>query len=62
MHTIGEFKGNAVITLKRSEDDQYGFTFGLAKAKLILEHWDAIREFYDTHKDKKPAQPKPAAG
>jgi hypothetical protein len=58
MHTIGEFKGNAVITLKRSEDDQYGFTFGLAKAKLILEHLDAIREFYEAHKDKKQTQAK----
>ncbi len=58
MHTIGEFKGNAVITLKRGEEDQYGFTFGLAKAKLILEHLDAIREFYEANKDKKPAQAK----
>ncbi|MEW6517174.1 MAG: hypothetical protein AB1439_09740 [candidate division FCPU426 bacterium] len=55
MHTIGEFKGNAVITLKRSEDDQYGFTFGLAKAKLILENLEAIQAFYSAHKDKKPA-------
>lgn len=56
MHTIGEFKGNAVITLKRSEDDNYGFTFGLAKAKLIMEHYEAIQNFYETHKDKPKKQ------
>ena len=45
MFTIGEFKGNAVITLKRSEDDKYGFTFGLSKAKLIIEHIEDIKKF-----------------
>jgi hypothetical protein len=52
MHTIGEYKGNAVITLKRNEDDNYGFTFGLAKAKLILDHLDEIRAFYAEYGDK----------
>ncbi|MBN1595441.1 hypothetical protein JW933_05900 [candidate division FCPU426 bacterium] len=52
MHTIGEYKGNAVITLKRNEDDNYGFTFGLAKAKLILDHLEEIRAFYEGNKDK----------
>jgi len=52
MHTIGEYKGNAVITLKRNEDDNYGFTFGLAKAKLIIDHIEAIKTFYEEHKEK----------
>jgi hypothetical protein len=52
MFSIGEFKGNVVITLKRSEDDQYGFTFGLSKAKLILEHLEDIKRFYEENKDK----------
>ncbi len=38
MYEIGEFKGNKIITLKENEEDQYGFTFGKKKAKLILEH------------------------
>ncbi len=49
MFTIGEFKGNAVITLKRSEDDKYGFTFGVSKAKLLLEHIEDIKQFVATH-------------
>jgi hypothetical protein len=52
MFTIGEFKGNAVITLKRGEKDNFGFTFGLSKSKLILEHYEDIKRFYEEHKDK----------
>jgi hypothetical protein len=52
MYTIGEFKGNIVITLKQSENDNYGFTFGLTKAKLILDHFDDIKKFYEENKDK----------
>lgn len=52
MFTIGEFKGNVVITLKRTEEDKYPFTFGLAKAKLIMEHLDDIKRFYEENKDK----------
>ncbi len=52
MFTIGEFKGNIIITLKRTEEDKYPFTFGLAKAKLILEHFEDIKKFYEDNKDK----------
>ncbi len=51
---IGEFKGNPVITL--NPNSRYPFTFGLSKAKLILEHLDRIKEFiarYD--KENKPS-------
>ena len=41
----GEFKGNKLIKLMRSEDDQYPFTFGRGKAKLIIENIDAIKAF-----------------
>lgn len=48
-----EYKGNAMIVLKNSEDDQYPFQFGVKKAKLVLENIDAIRKFVDAHdKDK----------
>lgn len=43
----GEFKGHKTITLMRTEDDKYPFTFGVAKARLILENLEAIREFVD---------------
>ncbi|MBN2881390.1 hypothetical protein JXM83_05045 [Candidatus Woesearchaeota archaeon] len=42
---FGEFKGNKVMSLKRSEEDRYGISFGIAKAKLIIENIDAIKQF-----------------
>ncbi len=52
MHTIGEFKGNITITLKQNETDTYGFTFGLTKAKLVIDHIEDIKKFYEENKDK----------
>lgn len=40
-----EFKGNKMIVLKRTAEDTYPFSFGVNKAKLILENIDEIREF-----------------
>jgi hypothetical protein len=40
-----EFKGKPMLVIKRSADDQYPFSFGMAKAKLILENLDAIKAF-----------------
>lgn len=40
-----EFKGNKIICLKRSEEDQFPFSFGKAKAKLIVENFDEIKKF-----------------
>jgi hypothetical protein len=42
---FGEFKGNKVIILKRDENDQYGFSFGKNKARLIVENFEAIKKF-----------------
>ncbi|HOX54284.1 MAG: hypothetical protein PHI86_02285 [Candidatus Omnitrophica bacterium] len=42
-----EFKGKPLIVLKRSEDDQYPFSFGLSKAKLILENIEEIKKFVE---------------
>jgi hypothetical protein len=50
--TIGEFKGNITMTLKQNETDNFGFTFGLTKAKLLLDHIEDIRKFYEDNKDK----------
>ena len=43
----GEFQGKAVISLVRTDDDKYPFTFGAAKAKLILANIDEIRKFVE---------------
>jgi hypothetical protein len=42
-----EFKGKPVLILKRNEEDKYPFSFGLSKAKLILENIDEIKKFVD---------------
>jgi hypothetical protein len=41
----GEYKGKPLIIIKRSEDDKYPFSFGLSKAKLILENIEEIKKF-----------------
>lgn len=40
-----EFKGKPVLVLKRSEDDKYPFSFGLSKAKMMLEAIEDIKKF-----------------
>ena len=45
MHEITEYKNNPIIVLKRNEEDKYPFSFGIGKAKLILENLEAIKEF-----------------
>lgn len=42
---IGEYKGNKVITFKKDSDDKYPFSFGYAKAKIIVDNIDKIKEF-----------------
>lgn len=43
----GEYKGKPLIIIKRSEDDQYPFSFGISKAKLILENIEEIKKFVE---------------
>ena len=47
----GEFKGNKLIILKRTETDTFPFQFGKGKAKLIVENIkteDHINKVIDT--------------
>ena len=50
--TIGEYKGNAIISLPVSGSTKYPFTFGLNKAKAVLEFLDDIKKFVEEN-DKK---------
>ena len=43
----GEYKGKPLLIIKRDENDKYPFSFGLSKAKLILENIDEIRKFVE---------------
>jgi len=40
-----EFKGRPLLVIKRSEDDKFPFSFGLSKARLILENIEEIKKF-----------------
>jgi len=47
-----EFKGKPVMVIKRDENDKYPFSFGLTKAKLILDNLEEIKRFVeDNQKD-----------
>lgn len=43
----GEYKNSPTLTIKKSEDDRFPFSFGYAKAKLMVENIDRIKEFVD---------------
>ena len=55
--TIGEYKGNAIISLPVSGSNKYPFTFGLNKAKAVLEFLDDIKKFVEEN-DKKVEEEK----
>jgi hypothetical protein len=42
-----EFKGKPVLIIRRNEDDKYPFSFGMTKAKLILENLEEIKRFVE---------------
>ena len=43
----GEYKGKPLIIIKRNEDDKYPFSFGVSKAKLILDNIEEIKKFVE---------------
>jgi len=47
MPEISEYKGNKLICLNPGL--KFTFSFGLSKAKMILENLDAIKKFVDTN-------------
>ncbi|MFA6079371.1 MAG: hypothetical protein WC779_06480 [Candidatus Omnitrophota bacterium] len=42
-----EFKGKPVLIIKRDENDKYPFSFGMTKAKLILDNLEEIKRFVE---------------
>lgn len=48
-----EFKGNPVLVIKNTEEDRYPFSFGVKKAKLILENFEAIKKFVEKNDKEK---------
>ena len=43
----GEYKGHSILTL--NPNSRYPFSFGVSKAKLILEYLDEIKAFIAKH-------------
>ena len=43
------FKGRPVLVLKKTAEDAYPLSFGMAKAKLIIDNYSAIEAFVKKH-------------
>ncbi|MDD5730846.1 MAG: hypothetical protein PHN57_06945 [Candidatus Omnitrophica bacterium] len=46
----GEYKGKPLLVLKRDENDNFPFSFGLSKARIILDNIEEIRKFVEENK------------
>lgn len=51
---ILEYRGYKILSLKRDKEDHYRFTFGFNKAKLILDNFQAIKDFVKSEIDPLP--------
>ncbi len=48
-----EYKGSPVFVIKRDQDDKFPFSFGLAKARMMVENIEKIKEFIEHCETKK---------
>ena len=48
MIDYGEFKGHKMIIITKDGTDEFPFQFGKAKAKLIVDNIDAIKDFAES--------------
>lgn len=48
-----EYKGNAMIVLRRTQEDRYPFQFGLSKAKLIVDAIEDIKKWVEKQEQTK---------
>jgi len=51
-----EFKGHKLINLKVDDQDDYGFQFGLKKAKLIVDNFEDIKVFVQEQETKQEGE------
>lgn len=53
--TVSEYKGNAIISLPVAGSTKYPFTFGLNKARAIMQYIDDIKKFIaDNESEEEP--------
>ncbi len=50
-----EYKGSPVLILTQGPEDRFPFSFGLRKARLMLDHIDDIKKFVEKHSKDVPA-------
>lgn len=49
---VGEYKGSPVISLPLGESGKFWFTFGVSKAKAVIESIEEIRAFVASNEKK----------
>jgi hypothetical protein len=42
-----EYKGKPMLVLKSGDEDKFPFSFGISKARKILEHLEDIKKFVE---------------
>ena len=47
-----EFTGNPLLVLKTDENDRYPFSFGVSKARKIVEAYEEIKKFVEKHENR----------
>ena len=40
-----EYNGKPILVLRRDENDKFPFSFGLAKARMVLDNYEEIKKF-----------------
>lgn len=50
-----EYNGKPLFEIARDEKDNFGFKFGVKKARMILDHLNEIRTFVEKN-DRAPVQ------
>ena len=48
-----EYQGKPILILKRTPDDKYPFSFGVSKARMIVENIEEIKKFVDENEKAK---------
>ena len=41
----GDYRGNPMMIIRNTPQDKFPFQFGIRKARLIVEHFEAIKKF-----------------
>lgn len=44
-----EYNGSPVVEFRKDEEDRFPFSFGVRKAKIILEHIEELKTFVEEH-------------